>query len=460
VAGEFHAHSEGPVSDTTLVLNPELQSWPFDGAAREPMTLCEVPRADGSLARFVLPTRVVDVLRHFDGRPTGEVVGGSGALRDVPADDLRRLLEEVLVPRALLVPRGEAAHAPGTRGDRLSYLTLRVRLLPPRVVVPIAKRLGWMFARPVFAAVLAAVLAGQLWFWLTMAPAAGMALKDVKGSHAGLVLAVMALSTLVHELGHASAAARRGCTRLEIGWGLYYYMTILYTDLSEAWRLPRRDRAVLDVAGIYFQAVFGLLLLGAYRAGGGMVPLYCYLATNLAIAGSLNPFFRMDGYWLISDLLGVPNLATQRAEVVRRLAVRLFARGRRAQPLPLRPAALALLTAYSLAGTTFFVLTFGFAMQRLVVGIAVGYPALVAGFWATATAPPFRPLAVGSALLSVAWRGLVLFGVAKFTWLFLKRLTGGVVSLVASLRGAWRESRPLPAPGGAFAPSPRAAADA
>jgi putative peptide zinc metalloprotease protein len=442
------ATREGQVSDTTLVLNPSLQSWPFDGASHEPMTLCEVPRADGSLARFVLPTRVVDVLRHFDGRPTAEVVDGSSALSDVPREHLRKLLDEILIPRALLVPQGDAGHAPGARGDRLGYLTLRMRILPPRVVVPIARRLGWMFAPPVAAAALALLVAGQLWFWLRLAPAAGAALKQVKGSHAGMVLVVMAVSTLVHEFGHAAAAARRGCTRLEIGWGLYYYMTILYTDLSEAWRLPRRDRAVLDVGGIYFQAVFGLGLLAAYHAGiGGVVPLYCFLATNLAIAGALNPFFRMDGYWLMSDLLGVPNLAWQRSEVARRLVLRLFARGRKPQPLPLGPGGVALLTGYSLVGTTFFVLTFGFAMQRLALGIGVGYPALVADAWRTVATGPFHALAAGSALLSVLWRGLVLFGVAKFTWLFCKRVLGGLLSLARSVGGAWRESRPLAAAG-------------
>jgi hypothetical protein len=86
-------------------------------------------------------------------------------------------------------------------------------------------------------------------------------------------------------------------------------------------------------------------------------------------------------------------------------------------------------------------------MQRLAIGIGVGYPALVVDAWRTAATAPFQPLAVGSALLSVLWRGLVLFGVAKFTWLFLKRVAGGVASLAGSVRGAWRESRPLAAAG-------------
>jgi putative peptide zinc metalloprotease protein len=435
------------VSHDTLVLNPELQSWPFDGASHEPMTLCEVPRADGSLARFVLPTRVVEVLRLFDGRPTEEVVRETAQLGELPGERLRTLLDEVLVPRALLVPRGETAHAPGTRSDRLSYLTFRMRLLPPRVVVPVARRLGWLFARPVFALMLALVVAAHLWFWTRLAPAAGLGLRQVKGSHATMVLAVMALSTLVHEFGHAAAAARRGCRRLEIGWGLYYYMTILYTDLSEAWRLTRRQRAVLDVAGIYFQAIFALFLLAAHVLGGGIVPLYCFLATDLAIAGSLNPFFRMDGYWLMADLLGVPNLHTQGAELVRRLAVRLFGRGPRAAPLPLGPAAVAVLGTYTLVGMSFFFFTFGFAIRRLGVGIAVGLPAMAAHFWAVATTPPFHPLEAASALLSVAWRALVLFGTAKFTLLFLRRVLGWIVTLFRALRGAWRETRPLPAPG-------------
>ncbi|HET6762493.1 MAG TPA: hypothetical protein VFH27_02450 [Longimicrobiaceae bacterium] len=427
------------VTQSALVLNPALQSWPFDGAASEPMTMCEVPRADGSLARFVLPARVVAVLQLFDGRPTEQVVAASPALAGVPQKEVARLLNEVFVPRGLLVPPGAEAHAPGRRGDRLGYLTFRMKVLPPRVVVPIARALGWLFARPVMAVLIAAVVAAHLWFYLRLVHGSGMGLGGVKGSHAAAVLGVMIVSTLIHEFGHAAAAAKHGCRRLEIGWGMYYYMTILYTDLSEAWRLPRAQRALLDVGGIYFQAVFGLVLLAAYELTGSVIPLYCFLATDLAIAGSLNPFFRMDGYWLLSDALGVTQLHAAGTEVLRRGALRLFGR-RSSAPLPLSVPAIVIVGLYSGSGIAFFGTAFSFAIRRLVIGIAVGYPEMLRALWAT-FALPFHPLAFGAALVEVLWRTLVLVGTLKFTWMFVSRLLGWLASLGRLLRRAWREAR-------------------
>jgi putative peptide zinc metalloprotease protein len=191
---------------------------------------------------------------------------------------------------------------------------------------------------------------------------------------------------------------------------------------------------------MYFQAVFATALLGVHWATGSVVPLYCFVVTDLAIAGSLNPFFRMDGYWLMSDLLGVPNLHAQSVALVRRAAFRLFGRHDSGPaPLPLGPWPLALFGAYSVLGLVFFVLAFGFTTRVLVASLAVTYPEVLGALWTAATARPFSALEVGSALFAVAWRGLVLFGMAKLTYNIAARFLGGcslLLKLLLEARGS------------------------
>jgi len=123
------------------------------------------------------------------------------------------------------------------------------------------------------------------------------------------VFALLVLSALAHELGHAAACVRLGVQPGQVGAGIYAIFPVLYIDVSRAWRLPAQARALVDVGGMYFQLLVILLL----------VPLLAWEPTR-HVAGTviafnagwvlfnLNPVFKMDGYWLLADLTGTPNL--------------------------------------------------------------------------------------------------------------------------------------------------------
>jgi len=119
------------------------------------------------------------------------------------------------------------------------------------------------------------------------------------------------LSLFVHEFGHATACARFGARPHEIGFGIYLLYPAFYSDVSDAWFLTRWQRVVVDLGGIYFQAVAAAVFVGIYELTGWQ-PLR---ASLFLIVGSfvftINPFFKFDGYWIISDALGVTNLRDQ-----------------------------------------------------------------------------------------------------------------------------------------------------
>ena len=141
----------------------------------------------------------------------------------------------------------------------------------------------------------------------------------------GLLLFIIA-SSCIHELGHAAACRYYGIEHGNVGFGLYLNFPVFYTDVSNIWRLKREQRCVVNLAGIYFQSIILLPVLVAYFVTGHPVLKYLILLTNINFVITLNPFFRFDGYWLMTDLLGIANLRAKSMELLRYLYYRKSAR--------------------------------------------------------------------------------------------------------------------------------------
>lgn len=202
-----------------------------------------------------------------------------------------------------LVDRIEAIE----RTDSLtrSGFWLRLPLLSERVVTRLASFFSFAYRPGVAAALLALVGAAGLWsFHQSFKPhfASG---SFVAGY--GLLLA----SILCHEIGHASACARYGVRPGAIGCGMYLIYPVFYTDVTAAWELRRWQRVVVDLGGLYFQFIVGALYACAYALWGWEPLKVGMLMIGGSLVFSLNPIFKFDGYWVITDALGVTNLSRQ-----------------------------------------------------------------------------------------------------------------------------------------------------
>ncbi len=119
---------------------------------------------------------------------------------------------------------------------------------------------------------------------------------------------------ILHELGHAYCAVRHKCRVPTMGIAFMVLFPLLYTDVTDAWRLKRRrDRLQIDSAGIAVELMIaGLATFAwAFLPDGPMRSVAFFLATTswiLSLAVNLNPFMRFDGYHLLADALGVHNL--------------------------------------------------------------------------------------------------------------------------------------------------------
>lgn len=120
-----------------------------------------------------------------------------------------------------------------------------------------------------------------------------------------------------HEMGHAYMAAHFGCQVPTVGLAFMMLAPMLYSDVSDTWRLKEdKSRFLVAFAGVLVETGIACLALfawsfmpeGPLRSGAFFLATVS-LATSLVI--NLNPLMRFDGYYLLSDWLGVENLQTR-----------------------------------------------------------------------------------------------------------------------------------------------------
>jgi putative peptide zinc metalloprotease protein len=85
-------------------------------------------------------------------------------------------------------------------------------------------------------------------------------------------------------------------------------MPALYTDVTDSYRLDRAGRVRTDLGGVYHNVIAVLVCAGIYAATRFEALLVLALLGQLEIIQQFIPFVRLDGYWVISDLVGVPDL--------------------------------------------------------------------------------------------------------------------------------------------------------
>ena len=128
---------------------------------------------------------------------------------------------------------------------------------------------------------------------------------------------------IFHELGHAYAARHFGARVPIIGVAFLVMFPILYTDTTDVWRVQdKRSRTLINGAGITVELCIAAisLFLWAFLPDGIFRSIAFFAATTswiMSLFVNLNPWMRFDGYYLISDLLGVENLQKRGFEVGR-----------------------------------------------------------------------------------------------------------------------------------------------
>ncbi len=133
----------------------------------------------------------------------------------------------------------------------------------------------------------------------------------------------------LHELGHAYACRLLGGRVPEIGVMLILGTPCAYVDASASWGFAQRGRRIaVALAGMYVElmiAALALLVWAFVPHGGTRVVAYnvVVLASVTTLLFNANPLMRYDGYYVLCDLLGIPNLRSRAEQALRAALKRL-----------------------------------------------------------------------------------------------------------------------------------------
>jgi putative peptide zinc metalloprotease protein len=360
---------------------------------REPPWL--VRRADGQMLQL---TKVLyAVLEAIDGdRDAVAISTEVERLRgfSIEPEDIEFLVTERLQPLGVLL-RPDGSEPPTQRANPLLGIRGRARIVNAQRTGRIARRFAPLFHPIVVAAVLVAFVATSWYVFVT--EGMGPALHDLF-HQPGALLAVIALTIVsagFHEVGHASACQYGGATPGVMGAGLYIVWPAFYTDVSDSYRLSRAGRLRVDLGGLYFNAIFSVATFAAWEVTGWDPLLVLFALQLFQMARQLAPLVRFDGYHVLADLVGVPDLFGRIKPVLRGL----IPIGRRDGARALKPWARFVITVWVLL----VVPVLAFSMTLMVVS----FPRLVATA-AQALAHQWR-------VLAESWSRTDLVGVALCT---------------------------------------------
>ena len=187
----------------------------------------------------------------------------------------------------------------------------------------------------------------------------------------GLLLLVFVLAVAsagFHEIGHAAACRYGGATPGAMGMGLYLVWPAFYTDVTDAYRLPRRDRLRVDLGGLYFNAIVAVVTAAVWLAWRVDALLLLVALQLLMMVKNLSPVIRSDGYHILADATGVPDLYAHIGPTLRRL-------------LPGRPAEPSALTGRARLLVTLWVLVIVPVLLSLMLGAVLLLPRMAATAW-------------------------------------------------------------------------------
>jgi putative peptide zinc metalloprotease protein len=301
------------VHPARLAPGVELLGEMKDSGFAEPRSL--VRRADGQMIQ--LSRLLYLVAAQMDGTRAADDIASAVSAelgRTLTGEQVRYLIVNKLAPLGIVA--GQGAPVLPTASPLLA-LRARVTLLPDRAACAAGTFFRPLFRWPVIAAVVVSVAA--LDFWIFTTHGLSLALSQLLNDPVNLLLVagLTVASALFHECGHAAGCRYGGARPGRIGAGIYLVWPAFFTNVTDSYRLSRAGRLRTDLGGLYFNLIFMVVLAAIYAATSSEVLLLVIAVTHLEMLEQLLPFVRFDGYFILSDLVGVPDLFARVIPVLR-----------------------------------------------------------------------------------------------------------------------------------------------
>lgn len=211
---------------------------------------------------------------------------------------LELFINNVLLPKGLY-------QLQGTKKNYLPKkpkLTLHVELFSSSFVTKICSFFMWMFTPFVVCSfVISSLLINIRYFGQHSYVFSYEYIFSYTPSEIIFVLCLSIITSLFHELGHATCCKKLSERAGDIGFGVNLFIPVFYANVSNVHLLSSNQKAAIAISGVYFQLILATSLIF-------LIPIFPeiekYIVLNLiGMLFNSIPFFRNDGYWLLNDLL-------------------------------------------------------------------------------------------------------------------------------------------------------------
>ena len=139
----------------------------------------------------------------------------------------------------------------------------------------------------------------------------------------------LACSKIIHEFGHGLSCKMFGSECHEMGVMLLVGSPCLYCDVSDSWMLKNKwPRIIIGAAGMIIEIVLSAFAIFFWwMTEPGLFHYLClnvfFVTTATTVIFNANPLMRLDGYYMLSDFLEIPNLRPKADKLTQEMAAQL-----------------------------------------------------------------------------------------------------------------------------------------
>lgn len=368
-------------ANTILTINPRCRWYTFD--ARKSFIFINDDK-ENIQQRFFVDNNVVKIISGINGNLSiselTEYVNEK-YLWNLSTENVITIIKDNLAGYNLFQGETEMKRIPDLSFSN-KYIKLKLRIFPARVARAIAGKFVFLFSPKVFYTLLACTVLFNVALFFSEIGVSQFPQFSTHGIifpflHLNIIIPCLLLnffSLLLHEFGHSSASEKFKAKCGEIGFGFYLLTPVLYSDVTEIWRLKKQQRIIVDLAGVYMQFLFMTILSVIYLFTFRHVYLAASCFIGIGALINLNPFLRFDGYWVLSDMANIVNLRSRSNLLANQFYGKMIGINKSWKPSPLN----IFLTAYGVASMV-FILLFVFYMLFMNADSVINFPLRIYG---------------------------------------------------------------------------------
>ncbi|MGI9457299.1 MAG: hemolysin D, partial [Aeoliella sp.] len=201
---------------------------------------------------------------------------------------------------------------------------------PERILSFLHGYLGWIWSKPIFVlnmilvSMAAMLILVQFDIFQSKLPSFNSFFSGRSWENWLLLGAVLCVTKILHEFGHGLSCKYFGGECHEMGIMFLVLTPCLYCNVSDSWMLPNRwHRAAIGAAGMYIEVVLASICTFIWWfSEPGFLNYIClnimFVSSVSTILFNANPLLRYDGYYILSDILEIPNLRQKATSILSR----------------------------------------------------------------------------------------------------------------------------------------------